>query len=1066
MATLTNEEFINRIMETESGGRRYDKNGKLLEGPKTRTQGRAKGEMQVVDKTNFDPGFGVTPAKNKSPDERARVGKDYAQAMLDKYDGDRQHAAMAYNWGPGNVDKWLSSGKKSGIPEETRNYVVKVTGAPIGGQQVAKQQEPQPAAPAAAPAPRPFTSPRKATPFILGQADAVPFQERIAALGPSYHTAMALAYLADNTDEDDPAIQAYKERTGESASSSFFNEESPAPALSKVDLTAQSPFQEPVTAAHGGMIHRAKGSPEEGENSYFQDPMGVADSGPVTADTRAPSKAPSARAMLDMVKDVGSGAARNVKNLALGAADLPYDVAGTPVDLATMAMRPFGYKTEKPVGGSEYLKEKATKLGVRVPDSKDSQDQGFRLAGEIGAAFVNPASVIRGGTKAADMLRKAYGKPAPVQAAPQAQQFIPALPEPNEELANRLQTARTQRAVEQNLQTAETAAAAHPPGWQTVDTGTEIQAAVEPPVPPIVPEVIPVAPPAKVIPNVPADRPFVGRLDQLVDSLSGPVQKQQFVNQVKKNLRDYDVQRLEEALKDLPANAKLSPDQLREALGQTYSPSKFISEDLPVKAGGYHKGVDNIFDKDLGTTNLYLELPAERIEHGKRIGEIDNVIRDFAYFHKDVDGNLRVGVDDLRKAIESSDQVKNNPAAQSLLSKVDAYATDISNFEKQNRTLSQGIEGLMYPILYKNAQGEQLYFKIKNAVYDGLTNSPYTHSQRDKIAYDEATKQVAQDAYTRLVNAGVDPQQLPNIDAVFSNPPHELSGIDSHALFRSTPEAKAALENAVEPLLQTYNDLKVGIQRDITPEVREVRNLLEGEAPYKGQHASVAKQPHPIGFSRYTEHEVALPGMGEVKGRHFHELQSDLAQDIRQKGPQGGSLERDEAELATLRQKAGEMRANPQHAETELAKIDNRILTVSKRMQKTKKGGGYNLEQPFAGFETSPSVEQQLLMKNSIQATMRSGGRFATFPGAESAQAGLYEKKVPINLKQVVKDLGGEKSGFEIKNITLQDKDGNPVLVHGVAWSPEAADRVMREGVKFRHGGSVERRPDDNRRYL
>jgi hypothetical protein len=146
-----------------------------------------------------------------------------------------------------------------------------------------------------------------------------------------------------------------------------------------------------------------------------------------------------------------------------------------------------------------------------------------------------------------------------------------------------------------------------------VDTGTEAQAAMEPPAPTIVPEVIPVAPPAKVIPDVSADRPFVGRLDQLVDSLSGPVQKQQFVNQVKKNLRDYDVKRLEEALKDFPASAKLSPAQLKEALGQTYSPSKFISEDLPVKAGGYHKGVDNVFGKYLGTKNLYLEVPAERI---------------------------------------------------------------------------------------------------------------------------------------------------------------------------------------------------------------------------------------------------------------------------------------------------------------------------------------------------------------------------------------------------------------------------------------------------------------------
>jgi hypothetical protein len=134
--------------------------------------------------------------------------------------------------------------------------------------------------------------------------------------------------------------------------------------------------------------------------------MGVADSGPVTADTRAPSKAPSAKSMLDMVKEVGSGAARNVKNLALGAADLPYDVIGMPVDVATMAMRPLGYKVEKPVGGSDWLKEKSTALGVRVPESKDERDQGFRLAGEIGAGLVNPTSAARTTGRAAEMLAK------------------------------------------------------------------------------------------------------------------------------------------------------------------------------------------------------------------------------------------------------------------------------------------------------------------------------------------------------------------------------------------------------------------------------------------------------------------------------------------------------------------------------------------------------------------------------------------------------------------------------------------------------------------------------------
>jgi len=412
MANPTDQEFINRIMEAESSGRRYDKNGKLLQGPKTK-HGTAKGEMQVLDKTFVDPGFGVEPAKNKSPEERARVGRDYAKAMLERYN-DKQHAAMAYNWGPGNVDKWLAKGQAAPVPKETEDYVVKVTGAPIGAQ-VAKKPAASPFETAAAPAPAAAAGAPKApaSPPVKKVAQAAPapapaptedIKSRIAALGPNYHAAMALSYLADNTDEDDPTIQAYRERN--EGGSDWLSQESAPVALANVNLKASSPFQEPVMAATGGMIHRAKGSPEEGETNYFQDPMGVPDSGPVTADTRAPSKAPSARAMLDMAKEVGSGTLRNVKNLALGAADLPYDVVGTPVDLATMAMRPFGYKTEKPVGGSEYLKEKATELGIRVPESKDSQDQGFRLAGELGASLVNPVSAAKTTGRAAEMLAK------------------------------------------------------------------------------------------------------------------------------------------------------------------------------------------------------------------------------------------------------------------------------------------------------------------------------------------------------------------------------------------------------------------------------------------------------------------------------------------------------------------------------------------------------------------------------------------------------------------------------------------------------------------------------------
>ena len=109
--------FLSKIERLESGGKEYDKHGNIL----TSSKG-AKGSMQVMDKTNLDPGFGVTPARNDSPEERARVGRDYALALKKHYKGDEKLASMAYNWGPGNVDKWLASEQKMNVPSETRQY--------------------------------------------------------------------------------------------------------------------------------------------------------------------------------------------------------------------------------------------------------------------------------------------------------------------------------------------------------------------------------------------------------------------------------------------------------------------------------------------------------------------------------------------------------------------------------------------------------------------------------------------------------------------------------------------------------------------------------------------------------------------------------------------------------------------------------------------------------------------------------------------------------------------------------------------------------------------------------
>ena len=139
MAPTDFDRLVNITMATESSGQRYGKDGNLLESPKG-----AKGEMQVLDGTNTDPGFGVKPTRDNSPDERARVGRDYLQAMLQRYQGDPALAWAAYNAGPGRVDAAMKNAGKpvmvdantdpnaprqmswlSLMPKETQNYVAK-----------------------------------------------------------------------------------------------------------------------------------------------------------------------------------------------------------------------------------------------------------------------------------------------------------------------------------------------------------------------------------------------------------------------------------------------------------------------------------------------------------------------------------------------------------------------------------------------------------------------------------------------------------------------------------------------------------------------------------------------------------------------------------------------------------------------------------------------------------------------------------------------------------------------------------------------------------------------------
>jgi hypothetical protein len=270
-------QFTGAVMQAESRGKRYDKSGKLLTSPKG-----AMGEMQVMPGTVRDPGFGVRPAKDNSPDELARVGRDYAATMLRRYNNDPTAAAVAYNWGPGNADKWVKRGADfNALPKETQKYVTRITGQM--GIPIAAKRAPAPKradVPPVPPQKRAETPPQKRaaaedfdreSTLELSSRPAEQPQGQITRadmdrLGPSYQAAFAAMALADSREDDDDfydddetIAERYMERRemrmaqGEST----IEEEEPArvsPLASLSEISYQSPFaeQQPVMMANGG----------------------------------------------------------------------------------------------------------------------------------------------------------------------------------------------------------------------------------------------------------------------------------------------------------------------------------------------------------------------------------------------------------------------------------------------------------------------------------------------------------------------------------------------------------------------------------------------------------------------------------------------------------------------------------------------------------------------------------------------------------------------------------------------------------------------------------------------
>lgn len=119
--------LLDRVWSKESG------RGKAMLSP-----AGAQGHFGFMPKTASQ--YGVSDP-NDLAQSASGAAKMYAN-LLKKYGGDIQKALIAYNWGEGNLDSYMKTGKGlpkngragTGLPQESRDYAEKISGTPLGAQ--------------------------------------------------------------------------------------------------------------------------------------------------------------------------------------------------------------------------------------------------------------------------------------------------------------------------------------------------------------------------------------------------------------------------------------------------------------------------------------------------------------------------------------------------------------------------------------------------------------------------------------------------------------------------------------------------------------------------------------------------------------------------------------------------------------------------------------------------------------------------------------------------------------------------------------------------------------------
>jgi hypothetical protein len=364
-----------------------------IRGPRTK-YGQAQGMMQFIPATAKAYGLDDPFDPAKSVDAAARLMRD----NLKMFDGDVGKALEAYNGGPRLV------GKSKATAEYRDKVLQRSQYANFGASPTQVAQKPAPKQPTRVESPSPPAR-------IGGERVGL---SALSTLPMNYQAALALQYLTDTDPEGNPEEQAEAalaalEKSGleEETVSTADALGSQAAALESLETIVSpeempSPF-EPLRRASKRQREQERRRPmpsmagiagfEKGGEVRSDDLEDLATQ--MTFGT-LPSYAKDSKAVKEGLEESGRDIRRGIQFF-------PADLIGAPVDIANLALTPFGLGSDKPFMGSDYLIDKGVKAGIYEEPSGSGVETITRMAGL-------PASTLRGAMRAMQKGEEALGQ--------------------------------------------------------------------------------------------------------------------------------------------------------------------------------------------------------------------------------------------------------------------------------------------------------------------------------------------------------------------------------------------------------------------------------------------------------------------------------------------------------------------------------------------------------------------------------------------------------------------------------------------------------------------------------